>query len=171
MWLVVDGVKPPDGTLVVTRNLRLRIVMVSSSNLSTQKWLREWDKDVHFRLLATPFSWEETLLAARLRTPLAEFEVEKERVEKRFAVFGGVPRLVLARHPDPNSWLEAMVPSSNRRKVLLETLMDTVEGVHTQGPNKSRLIHLYPVADPTNARLACNYDFKVARFASRMVQS
>ena len=160
VWVVADGKEPPSGALAETQNYRLRTVLVSSSNMGSKDWLREWHKHVYLPLLASPFSWDEVLLAALLRG----VQQEAFPLADRCRVFGGVPRLIFESRVDPDQWLHEMVPRDQDK--LLRILNDTAEGLQTQGAEKSRVVHLYPpVAVPPN-KLRVDYYLRQAQFAS-----
>ena len=175
VWVIVDGYKPPPGTLKVTKNRCLRTVMVSSSNLEKKGWLHEWDKHVHFRLLMPPFSWEEMEYALTIRTPPEQLQALLAVIGDRFAVFGGIPRLVLSVSEEPpiDIWRDEMMPGASK-DLLFRTLTDTAEGLQTASiDGKSRLIHLYPAAELPSGFIdtLLNYSYRVPQFASKEVST
>jgi hypothetical protein len=175
VWVIVDGYKPPAGTLCTTRNSRLRTVMVSSSNLEKKGWLHEWDKHVDFRLLMPPFCWEEMQQALEIRTPSEQFQVRLAVIDNRFAMFGGIPRLVLSVSEEPpiDIWRNEIMPGASK-DLIFRTLTDTAEGLQTAAHHgKSRLIHLYPAAELRSGivHTLLNYSYRVPQFASEIVRS
>jgi hypothetical protein len=154
-WLVVDG-RQCD-TFVFKPSGSLRIVIVSSANLSKLKWLHELDKLATVRLLMPPFSCPELE-----RIPGAV------NVAERFAEFGGSARLVLGQAPC-DGWARQQVLSLGAN-VLKQIMSDVEEGSKTERAS-SRILHLFPNAglvhdDPQKA---VEYDRRIVRFASPLV--
>lgn len=110
-WVVADGQKPPSGALGETENYRLQryTVLVSSSNMGTEGWLREWHKHVGLSLLASPFSWSEVVLAAIMDRQSSEvyqsWDEDVSLAAER--LLGQAGRTLAPASPVPRAWRRA----------------------------------------------------------------
>lgn len=90
---------------------------------------------------------------------------------KRFAVFGGSPRLIFGSD-SPSTWMSSMMPSECGPAYLYKLLNDHSEGSATEDTTgNSRILHLFPrPADAVGGSPVMRYDDRVARFASHRVE-